>query len=82
MSGIEGSCGLRKILSLHLSKVVNQIKSIKSFVSPYNNPRTNAQQSLTSVAYTIDEEKTFWEKKEDKKGINVSLWCETAQEHV
>lgn len=48
----EGSCGLRKILSVHLweGEKSNQIKSI---VSSNNKPRSHTQQSLTPLTHTI-----------------------------
>ena len=49
---VEGSCGLRKIRSVHLSEG-EKSNQIKSFVSPNNKPRSHTQQSLTPMAHTI-----------------------------
>ncbi len=66
LSVIKGSCGLRKILSVHHSKG-EKSNQIKSFVSPKNNSRSNTQQSLTPMAHTIAKEITPWEKRGGKK---------------
>lgn len=79
-SMIEGSCGLRKSLSVHLSEG-EKSNQIKSFVSLNNKPRSHTQQSLTPVAHTIAKAITSRENKEKRGQLHKILPCNARQQN-